>query len=68
MWYLLRVTEIRDKVVLITGATGGIGQSLAAEFAREGARVVVSSRSEDKLQALVITGQAINVDHGAVMV
>jgi 3-hydroxybutyrate dehydrogenase len=46
------VTEIRDKVVLITGATGGIGQSLAAEFARAGAMVVISSRNDDKLQAL----------------
>jgi 3-hydroxybutyrate dehydrogenase len=46
------VTGIANKVVLITGATGGIGQSLAQEFARAGARVVVSARSEDKVQAL----------------
>ena len=39
-------------MVLVTGASGGIGQALAAEFARTGAMVVVSSRNEDKLQAL----------------
>jgi NAD(P)-dependent dehydrogenase (short-subunit alcohol dehydrogenase family) len=52
MCYLLRVTWLRDKVVLVTGASGGIGQALAAEFARTGAMVVVSSRNEHKLQAL----------------
>ena len=52
MCYLLRVSGLRDKNVLITGASGGIGQSLAVEFARAGAVVVVSSRNEDKLRAL----------------
>jgi NAD(P)-dependent dehydrogenase (short-subunit alcohol dehydrogenase family) len=52
MCYLLGVTWLRDKVVLVTGASGGIGQALAAEFARAGAMVVVSSRNEEKLQAL----------------
>jgi NAD(P)-dependent dehydrogenase (short-subunit alcohol dehydrogenase family) len=52
MCYLLGVTWLRDKVVLVTGASGGIGQALSAEFARTGATVVVSSRNEDKLQAL----------------
>ena len=38
--------------MLVTGATGGIGQALAGEFARAGAMVIVCSRNEDKLQAL----------------
>ena len=46
------MTGLQHKVVLITGASGGIGQSLAAEFSRDGATVVVSSRNEDKLRAL----------------
>jgi len=53
MWYLLAVTGLRDKVVLVTGAGGGIGEAIAGEFARGGAIVVVSSRNEEKLQALV---------------
>jgi NAD(P)-dependent dehydrogenase (short-subunit alcohol dehydrogenase family) len=52
MCYLLAMTWVQDKVVLVTGASGGIGQALAAEFARTGAIVVVSSRNEDQLQAL----------------
>jgi NAD(P)-dependent dehydrogenase (short-subunit alcohol dehydrogenase family) len=52
MCYLLAVTWLRDKVALITGASGGIGQALAAQFASAGAVVVLSSRDEVKLQAL----------------
>src|SRR4029453_1430346 len=52
MCYLLGVTGLRDRVVLVTGASGGIGEAIAVEFARGGAVVVVSSRNEEKLQAL----------------
>ena len=38
--------------MLVTGASGGIGEAIAVEFARGGAVVVVSSRNEEKLQAL----------------
>lgn len=44
---------LRDKVALITGASTGIGAAAARLFAREGASVVVSARSADKLAALV---------------
>jgi NAD(P)-dependent dehydrogenase (short-subunit alcohol dehydrogenase family) len=36
-----------DKVVIITGATKGIGKACAEEFAKEGAKVVVTGRSVD---------------------
>ena len=35
-------TEFRDKVVVVTGAGGGLGRSHALEFARRGAKVVVN--------------------------
>ncbi len=44
------MTGLQHKVVLITGASGGIGQSLAAEFSRAGTTVVISSRNEEKLR------------------
>ena len=46
------MTGLQHKVVLITGASGGIGQSLAAEFSRAGTTVVISSRNEEKLRTL----------------
>lgn len=46
-------TGLRDKVVLITGASGGIGREAARAFAAEGARLVVHGHSQiDALRAL----------------
>jgi 3-oxoacyl-[acyl-carrier protein] reductase len=39
------------KVALVTGASQGIGFGIATELAREGARVAVSSRTQDKIEA-----------------
>lgn len=43
---------MRDKVVFITGASGGIGRACAVAFHAAGARVVATARSLDKLEEL----------------
>ncbi|KAF6202687.1 hypothetical protein GE061_003088 [Apolygus lucorum] len=44
-----RRVSLNGKVVLITGASSGIGESVAAEFYRRGARVILASRRESEL-------------------
>jgi NAD(P)-dependent dehydrogenase (short-subunit alcohol dehydrogenase family) len=44
--------DLRDRVVLITGATGGLGQVLAVACAAAGATVVLHARVVRKLEAL----------------
>ena len=39
--------EYRDKRVVITGGTRGLGKAMALSFAREGARVAVTYSSDD---------------------
>ena len=41
-----------NKTVLITGASSGIGEGCARRFASEGARIILNSRSTDKLESL----------------
>lgn len=43
---------MQGKNVVVTGATGGIGESVARAFAAQGARVVLSGTRQDKLDAL----------------
>lgn len=44
--------DIKGKVVIVTGASSGIGEATARQFAREGAKVVLAARRVDRLQAL----------------
>jgi meso-butanediol dehydrogenase / (S,S)-butanediol dehydrogenase / diacetyl reductase len=44
--------RLSGKVAVITGASSGIGWATALLFAKEGARVVVAARREDKLKEL----------------
>ena len=43
---------MNGKVVVITGASSGIGEAMAKEYAKMGAKVVLGARQADKLEAL----------------
>lgn len=43
---------LNEKVTLITGASSGIGRALAYAFARRGARVALTARREERLEAV----------------
>lgn len=44
---------LKNKSVIVTGASKGLGKATALAFAKEGARVVISSRNEEKLKQAV---------------
>src|SRR4029453_4332230 len=46
-------SNITDKVVVITGASSGIGESTAKLLARHGAKVVLGARRKERLDAAV---------------
>lgn len=45
--------NVRDKVVLVTGASSGIGEATARHLARRGAHVVLGARREGRLKTLM---------------
>jgi NADP-dependent 3-hydroxy acid dehydrogenase YdfG len=46
------MSNIQDKVVIITGASSGIGEAAAKELASKGAKLMLAARREDRLQKL----------------
>ena len=47
------MSNITDKVIVITGASSGIGESTAKLLARHGAKVVLGARRKDRIDAVV---------------
>jgi NADP-dependent 3-hydroxy acid dehydrogenase YdfG len=47
------MSKIKDKVVVIMGASSGIGEATTKKLAQEGAKLVIAARREDRLKSLV---------------
>ncbi len=45
--------HLKEKTALVFAASQGLGKAIATQLAKEGANVVIASRSEDKLQSVV---------------
>ena len=59
--------KVKDKVCVVTGAAGGIGEAIARRYAREGAKgVVVADMDAGRLQTVAndIGGIAVACDVG----
>ncbi|MCU0461215.1 MAG: SDR family oxidoreductase [Bacteroidales bacterium] len=50
----------KDKVVIVTGASSGIGAATAREFAANGSKVMLAARSEEQLSEIVKEIKALN--------
>ena len=47
------MSEVTNKVVIITGASSGLGEATALRLAKNGAKLMLAARREDRLQDLV---------------
>ena len=54
---------MKDRVVIVTGGSSGIGKALCLVFGEAGAKVVYSGRNEDRLQAVSEELSAKGVSH-----
>lgn len=54
--------SLKDKVVVITGASSGIGRSAAIEFAKKGAKLALVARRKEKLDELSQSLAQFNTD------
>ncbi|WP_165008501.1 SDR family oxidoreductase [Neisseria yangbaofengii] len=52
------MNHIQDKVIIITGASSGLGEAMARHLAPKGAKLVLAARRLDRLETLVADIQA----------
>lgn len=54
--------NMKDKIVIITGASSGIGLACCLEFAKQGAKIVMAARNEAKLNEAATTVSALGAE------
>lgn len=54
--------NFKNKVVWITGASSGIGEALTYEFARQGAKLIISSNQQNELEKVKATCGSIGAE------
>ncbi|MEM6733005.1 MAG: SDR family oxidoreductase, partial [Myxococcota bacterium] len=60
--------RLNGRVVVLTGAAGNIGSHISRYLLREGAQVVMTGRTEEKLRAFVSTLESEGFDAGSMLV
>ena len=59
---LARLMNFTDQVVVVTGASRGIGRAIALVFAQAGARLALVSRTADALEAVAAEVRAVGAE------
>ncbi|MBS9522818.1 SDR family oxidoreductase [Litoribacter ruber] len=59
--------NLKDKVVIVTGATSGIGEACAKVFGLEGAKVIITGRNQVKLDNTLIKLQNFGIDCAGIL-
>lgn len=57
----MKLIHMENQVVIITGASSGIGKALAFEYGRKGAQIVITGRNEQKLRSAEAALQAAGI-------
>src|SRR3954471_12263747 len=55
-------SPLKNKTVVVTGASSGIGRETALELARRGANLVLAARRAELLEEVAIGGRGLGVD------
>jgi NAD(P)-dependent dehydrogenase (short-subunit alcohol dehydrogenase family) len=59
--------ELKDQVVVITGASKGLGKAIALKFAKEGVNLALCARNEEKLREVKAEAEALGASVLAVV-